>query len=90
MEAVFITNGGTKLVLIPEKEIERHLLEELLAKGSVQADVVKGPVDVLGSPAQGGLLLTPKEHDVTSKTEAVRGVQLAKEYMEEQWETEIL
>ena len=90
MEAVFITNGGTRLVLIPEKEIERTLLEELLSKGSITADIIKGPVDIMGSPAQGGLLLTPKDRDVTIKTEDVRGVQLAKEYMEEQWETEIL
>lgn len=83
MEVVFITNGGTKLVLIPEKEIERALLEELLTKGSIKADIVKGPVDILGTPAQGGLLIKPKEQDDTIKTEVVRGVQLAKEYMEE-------
>lgn len=90
MEAVFITNGGTRLVLIPEKEIETRLLQELLAKGDLKADVIKGPVDVLGSPAQGGLLLTPKDIDVTIKAEDVCGVQLAKEYMEESWEREIL
>lgn len=83
MEVVFITNGGTKLVLIPEREIERTLLEELLSKGSITADIIKGPVDVLGSPAQGGLLLRPKERDDSNKIEDVRGVQLAKEYMEE-------
>ena len=44
MEAIFITNGGTRLVLIPEKEIERILLEELLSKGYIQADLVRGPV----------------------------------------------
>lgn len=90
MEAIFITNGGTRLVLIPEKEIERILLEELLSKGYLQADLVKGPVDVLGTPAQGGLLLTPKESDVTSKEENVRRVQLHANNMEEQREAEVL
>lgn len=83
MEAIFITNGETRLVLIPEKEIERTLLEELLAKGDLKADIVKGPVDVLGTPTQGGLLLTPKHHDATSKTETVRGLQFHEENMEE-------
>jgi len=90
MEAIFITNGGTRLVLIPEKEIERILLEELLSKGYIQADLVKGPVDVLGTPAQGGLLLTPKERDVTSKSEDVRWVQFHETNMEEQREAEVL
>ena len=90
MEVVFITNGGTKLVLIPEREIERVLIEELLAKGTIQADIVKGPVDVLGSPAQGGLLLTPKENYVTSKTEDVRGVQFPQVDLEESREREVL
>lgn len=83
MEAIFITNGGTKLVLIPEKEIERVLLQELLSKGDIKADLIKGPVDVMGTPAQGGLLLRPKERDDPNKIEDVREVQLAKEYMEE-------
>lgn len=90
MEVVFITNGGTKLVLIPEREIERTLLEELLSKGSISADIIKGPVDVLGSPAQGGLLLRPKERDDPNKIEDLRGVQLAKEYMEEPREGEVV
>lgn len=90
MEAVFITNGGTRLVLIPEKEIETHLLQELLAKGDLQADVIKGPVDVLGSPAQGGLLLTPKDRDVTSKSEDVRWVQFHETNLEESREAEVL
>ncbi len=90
MEAVFITNGGTRLVLIPEKEIETHLLQELLAKGNLQADVIKGPVDVLGSPAQGGLLLTPKDRDVTSKSEDMRWVQFHETNLEESREAEVL
>ena len=90
MEVVFITNGGTKLVLIPEREIERTLLEELLSKGAITADIIKGPVDIMGSPAQGGLLLRPKENDVTVKAEDMRGVQFAKEYMEEPREGEVL
>ena len=90
MEAVFITNGGTRLVLIPEKEIETHLLQELLAKGDLQADVIKGPVVVLGSPAQGGLLLTPKDRDVTSKSEDVRWVQFHETNLEESREAEVL
>ena len=90
MEVVFITNGGTKLVLIPEKEIERTLLEELLSKGSITADIIKGPVDIMGSPAQGGLLLRPKERDDPNKIEDVRGVQHSEDNMEEPREGEVL
>ena len=83
MEVVFITNGGTKLVLIPEREIERTLLEELLSKGAITADIIKGPVDIMGQPAQGGLLLRTKDYDVTSKAEDVRRVQHSEDNMEE-------
>ena len=89
MEIVFITNGGTKLALIPERDIETKLLEELLSTGSIKADIIKGPVDILGLPTQGGLLLQSIEND-TTKVKNVRGVQLAKEYMEESPEREVL
>lgn len=57
MEAIFVTNGETKLVLIPERETERILLDELMQRGDVIAHFVRGPVDILGKPAQGGVVL---------------------------------
>jgi hypothetical protein len=60
METLFITNGETKLVLIPERETERVLLDELMKQGKIQVDFVRGPVDVLGKPAQGGVIIQPE------------------------------
>lgn len=57
METIFISNGETKLILIPERETEKQLVAELMSQGTITVDFVRGPVDVLGTPAQGGILL---------------------------------
>ena len=67
---------------------ERILLEELLNKGSVRADMIKGPVDIMGRPAIGGMLIQGS-YD-TIKAETVRPVQPDETYLEERREAEVL
>lgn len=70
METIFVTiNQETKLVLLPENTTERALLEDLLKKGGVEADQIKGPVDIMGRPAIGGVLIQSKQTNVTDKTQ---------------------
>lgn len=89
METIFVTiDQQTKLVLLPETATERILLEELLNKGSVTADIIKGPVDIMGRPAIGGMLIQGS-YD-TIKTETVRPVQPNETHLEERRETEVL
>lgn len=64
METIFISNGVTKLILIPERDTEKQLIDELMKAGAIRVDFVRGPVDVLGTPAQGGLLLSPQTTDI--------------------------
>jgi hypothetical protein len=89
METIFVTiEQETKLVLLPETATERLLLEELLNKGSVRADIIKGPVDIMGRPAIGGMLIQGS-YD-TIKAETVRPVQPNETHLEEQREAEVL
>lgn len=57
MKTIFVTNGKTRLVLIPERDTEKILVDELMQSGDLVVDVIRGPVDVLGMPAQGGLII---------------------------------
>lgn len=57
MKTIFVTNGKTRLVLIPERDAEKILIDELMQSGDLIVDIIRGPVDVLGSPAQGGLII---------------------------------
>ena len=83
METIFVTiDQETKLVLLPETNTERVLLEELLNKGSVTADVIKGPVDIMGRPAIGGVLIQASYRNDTSKDEDVRPVHPDETYLE--------
>ena len=87
METIFVTiDQETKLVLLPETTTERILLEELLNKGSVRADMIKGPVDIMGRPAIGGVLIQATYCNDTIKTETVRPVQSDETHLEERRE----
>lgn len=52
------------------------------------ADMIKGPVDIMGRPAIGGMLIQGS-YD-TSKVETVRPVQPDETHLEERRETEVL
>jgi hypothetical protein len=91
METIFVTiDQETKLVLLPETTTERILLEDLLKKGSVTANMIKGPVDIMGKPAIGGVIIeSPKDYD-TVKAQELRPMQPNETHMEERREAEVL
>lgn len=57
MEHIFISNGTTQLVLIPENDVDRLLLEKLLADGPITVDKIRNPIGVLGKSVQDGLII---------------------------------
>jgi hypothetical protein len=57
MEHIFISNGTTQLVLIPENDVDRLLLEKLLADGPITVDKIRNPVSILGKSVQDGLIV---------------------------------
>ena len=91
MEVIFITEEqNTKLVLLPETTVERLLLEDVLKRGQIQADLIKGPVDIMGRPALGGLLIQPGINNDTSKAEKVFALHTDEIHLEERREAEVL
>lgn len=57
MEHIFISNGITQLVLIPENDVDRLLLEKLLSDGPITVDKIRNPISVLGKNVQDGLIV---------------------------------
>jgi hypothetical protein len=57
MEHIFISNGTTQLVLIPENDVDRVLLEKLLSDGPVTVDKIRNPIGVMGKSVQDGLII---------------------------------
>ena len=91
METIFVTiNQETKLVLLPQTTAERILLEDLLKRGSVIANMIKGPVDIMGRPAIGGMLIESSIEYDPIKTQELRSMQSNEIHLEERREAEIL
>lgn len=91
MEVIFVTEDqNTKLVLLPETSVERLLLEDVLKRGQITADLIKGPVDIMGKPALGGLLIQPVLKNDTSKAEKVFSLHTDEIHLEERREAEVL
>jgi hypothetical protein len=57
MEHIFITNGSTQLVLIPENDVDRILMEKLLSEGPVTVEKIRNPVGIMGKNVQDGLII---------------------------------
>ncbi len=57
MEHIFICNGETQLVLIPENETDASLLKELMKDGPVEIDWIRQPVGILGKSVKDGLII---------------------------------
>lgn len=60
MEHIFISNGQTQLVLIPETEIDTGLLKELMSGGPMEIDWIRQPVGVLGKSVNNGIIIRKK------------------------------
>jgi hypothetical protein len=57
MEHIFIANGTTQLVLIPENDVDRVLMEKLLSEGPITVDKIRNPISVMGKSVQDGLII---------------------------------
>lgn len=63
MEHLFISNGHTQLVLIPENEMDTLLLDKIMSSGPIEIEYIRQPVGVLGKSVKGGVIIRPKHHD---------------------------
>jgi hypothetical protein len=64
MRVEVLLNGTTKLVLIPENEIEIAILKNISA-GGVDATIIQNHTQILDKVIQDGLVITPQKADVT-------------------------
>jgi len=67
------SNGETQLILSPEDELERMLLNKLLNSGPVEFQLISQPVGVLGKSVKDAMIIRPKTNYVsdTDKTETL-------------------
>ena len=63
MQCTFVINGVAQLVLIPENELDKLLLERVLDGGSyIEAERISQPISILGKPVTDSVILTRKVH----------------------------
>lgn len=63
MQYTFVINGVAQLVLIPENELDRLLLERTLeGGGSIEVEKISQPVSILGKPVTDSIVLKRKLH----------------------------
>lgn len=68
MKVEVLLNGTTKLVLVPENEIEVAILKNI-AVGGVDASVITQHTQILDKVIQDGLVLSPQKGDgISSKS----------------------
>lgn len=83
MEHIFIANGTTQLVLVPENELDRMLLDKILSDGPVEVEYIRQPVGILGKSVKDGVIIRRKKTNDTTETETVPFLQGAQAYLEE-------
>jgi hypothetical protein len=63
MQYTFIINGSAQLILIPENELDRLLLEKTLEAGvSLEVEKISQPVSIMGKPVTDSYVLKRKLH----------------------------
>ena len=63
MQYTFVINGTSQLVLIPENELDRMMLERTLEAGaSIEVEKISQPVSILGKPVTDSYVLKRKLH----------------------------
>lgn len=63
MHYTFVINGVSQLVLIPENELDRLLLERTLEAGAtIEVEKISQPVSILGKPVTDSYVLKRKLH----------------------------
>ena len=63
MQYTFVINGTAQLVLIPENELDRLLLERTLEIGAtIEVEKISQPVSIMGKPVTDSYVLKRKLH----------------------------
>lgn len=81
MEHIFVANGETQLVLIPENELDKLLLEKIIDGSPIEIDWIRQPVGILGKSVKNGIIIRKKKND-SSKIKNVQGVSDLEAHME--------
>jgi hypothetical protein len=68
MQNIFVTDNDVQLVLVPDNELDRLLINKLLDNGPVEIIRVSQPIGVMGQSIQDGVIIKRKISDDTSKT----------------------
>lgn len=85
MEHIFIANGTTQLVLIPENEIDRLLLDRIISDGPVEIEYIRQPVGILGKSVKDGVIIRKKTSYDSSQTETLQRLQTDETDLEKPW-----
>jgi hypothetical protein len=67
MEHIFVSNGETQLALIPENDIDKGLLRELMDNGPIEIEWIRQPVGILSKSITSGVIIRRKRQTVTEK-----------------------
>jgi hypothetical protein len=63
MQYTFVINGISQLVLIPENDLDRMMLEKTLESGAIiEVEKISQPVSILGKPVTDSYVLKRKLH----------------------------
>ena len=65
MEHIFVANGETQLALIPQNEMDKILLRELMDNGPVEIEWIRQPVGILGKSVSSGVIIRRKRQTIT-------------------------
>ena len=60
MQNIFVTENDVQLVLVPENELDRLLINKLLDNGPVEIIRVSQPIGVIGQSIQDGVIIKRK------------------------------
>lgn len=85
MEYLFVTNGTTQLVLVPENDLDKMLLDRIMGNGDVQIDYIRQPVSVLGKNVTGGIIIRKQENHDPTEVKTLPRVQADEAHLESSW-----
>lgn len=63
METIFIVNGTTQLVLVPQNEMDRMLLDKLVNNGPVEIITITQSLGILARPVKDGIIIKSVTND---------------------------
>lgn len=69
MESIFITDDKVQLVLVPNTELDRLLLNKLSDTGPIEIEMVSQPIGVLGRSVKDAIIIRSKPVSNAGKTE---------------------